>query len=471
MGSGVLNRAPPPTDDNPHAGSRKLACSKEPDGCARCKREGIVCHYSPQKQMGRPRKRPRDESAAAATTGDVTPTESTSKSPMMDLPPDTEDPGMAFINMLTSGDLEFDWANTALLHEELALEPPQHQQLPAEKASSNNHNWAAFGFTGNDFGQLNFDAAGPEHAPTFSSLDIDPALFGGGGDTTSASASAGASPETPAVPGLVPTGSSNTPSSSVESPGNCGATTMATIASGQCACTSKLFSAIDSMRSLPSEVGVAVRQARLASKTAYEVVNCPSCSIPSTRPFGSDHAGHAATDSLRGFQTLMLLATLIPSVVSAYERIIHMVDQEASRAASERRELAFTLPGYGGIWGSMAANDSCGASSALGHRLMEPPMWRLTVRALLRVDVYGISGSCGDSGSGMSDPFHLGLRDIVTMMENQSRARHAVMDPLIQSGAWEDVQCALKLHKTGETPTCQKIIQIAKMAVDNLVIA
>ncbi|KAI9903057.1 hypothetical protein N3K66_002409 [Trichothecium roseum] len=44
--------------------SRKLACTKEPEGCSRCRREGIACHYSPQKPMGRPRKRRQVEAAA-----------------------------------------------------------------------------------------------------------------------------------------------------------------------------------------------------------------------------------------------------------------------------------------------------------------------------------------------------------------------------------------------------------------------
>jgi hypothetical protein len=35
----------------------KKACSKEPEGCSRCKYEEIECHYSEQKHMGRPRKR------------------------------------------------------------------------------------------------------------------------------------------------------------------------------------------------------------------------------------------------------------------------------------------------------------------------------------------------------------------------------------------------------------------------------
>ena len=41
--------------------ARKLKCSGEPTGCARCITDGILCNYSPRKQMGRPRKRRREE--------------------------------------------------------------------------------------------------------------------------------------------------------------------------------------------------------------------------------------------------------------------------------------------------------------------------------------------------------------------------------------------------------------------------
>ncbi|EEP80912.1 predicted protein [Uncinocarpus reesii 1704] len=42
---------------------RKLKCSGEPTGCSRCVRQSLFCHYSIQKQMGRPPKRKRvDES-------------------------------------------------------------------------------------------------------------------------------------------------------------------------------------------------------------------------------------------------------------------------------------------------------------------------------------------------------------------------------------------------------------------------
>lgn len=38
-------------------GKRKLKCSGEPRGCSRCVKHSIVCHYSIQKQMGRPPKK------------------------------------------------------------------------------------------------------------------------------------------------------------------------------------------------------------------------------------------------------------------------------------------------------------------------------------------------------------------------------------------------------------------------------
>ncbi|KAI7591683.1 hypothetical protein KC346_g16254, partial [Hortaea werneckii] len=42
---------------------KKLKCTGEQPACSRCVREGIQCIYSPQKQMGRPKKRQRAETA------------------------------------------------------------------------------------------------------------------------------------------------------------------------------------------------------------------------------------------------------------------------------------------------------------------------------------------------------------------------------------------------------------------------
>ncbi|ORY66248.1 uncharacterized protein BCR38DRAFT_338930 [Pseudomassariella vexata] len=415
--------------------SRKLACTKESDGCARCKREGIACHYSPQKQMGRPRKRPREESNdndAAASA------ELANKTPMINIPPDTPDPGMAFLSFVAGGELGLD--------HDLRLDQPMPMGSGSDDTQAGKVDWQ-FGYTGNDFEALNFDNGAVDHAPAFSSTNLDPALF-----------TVATTPD--ALPNLSSAGSS----SSAETAGSPDSTNQ------KCACTASLYLAIDLMQKLSSDVTEGVRQARLAAKTAYEVVNCPACALaagPATPTF------HITAAAMQNFQNLMLLATLIPSIAHAYERILTLVDKETVSAQADRREIPFKLDGYGGMWGAFN-NGPCAVSGILNHRLMEPTLWRRTVRSLLRIDVYGMS-SCDASGSltgsaSTPDPFHLGLKDIVIQMENRSKARHALLDAMILSGAWQEPNCTLKLHKTGETPTCQRIIAIARTAIDNLVI-
>lgn len=383
--------------------------------------------------MGRPRKRPRDEADVP-----VAPAAAANKTPMLEVPPDTEDPGLAFLSFLSGGDYELDPTFDPTLPSEIANQQQEKIDL-------------TFGYTGNDFGTLDFDTT-DQFALLSSALNIDPAL----------SVTAISPLSESQVPRLSSTQSAS-PSSN-ESPPSLGPT--------NCACLAGLYLSLDSMQKLSDDVTQAVRQARLATKTAYQVVNCSACSIPPDTHLQVQETDPAPFDQrvMHNFQLLMLLSTLIPSVVHAYERILTMVDRETQQAQAERREIAFTLENYGGMWGSLMGG-CYGGTKALEHRMMEPSMWRLMVRALLRVDVYGIS-TCDATDSGSAaDPFHLGLKDIVIQMENRSKSRHAIMDPLIMAGKWGDPQCVLKMHKTGETPTCQKIIQIARQSIDNLVIA
>ncbi|KAK7969021.1 hypothetical protein PG988_008094 [Apiospora saccharicola] len=412
--------------------SRKLACSKEADGCARCKREGIVCHYSPQKQMGRPRKRPREEqatnedaSAGGPTTATIATEESPNKTPMVNVPPDTEDPGLAFLSFLSGGDTMFDASLPSGLLDDMTLLPP-HEEFNSggignniiDDSIYNNNNKGGpelgqFGYMDMNYGQVNFGDAGvvveqqqqQQQAPSLSSpsSNLDPALM------------INHMADTP--PGSVPNMSSGS-SASAESSSpptvdvNVNSNTVA------CACTANLYLALDSMQRLSNHITEGIRQARVAAKTAYQVVNC------------------ALPRAMQNFQNLMMLGTLIPSIAHAYERILVLVDREATRARSERREIPFRMEGYGGLWGPLAEDDCCGAKKMLEHRLMEPTIWRLTVRALLRVDVYGIAEPTDVNGvdGGSSEMCHVGLKDLVILMEERSRARHAVMDPLVQAG-------------------------------------
>ncbi|KAK8050664.1 hypothetical protein PG994_012394 [Apiospora phragmitis] len=321
-----------------------------------------------------------------------------------------------------------------------------------------------------NYGQVNFGDAGVEQTPSLSSSNLDPALIN--------------MADTP--PGSVPNLSSGSSASADSSSDNNSPPTMAGH-SVACACTANLYLALDSMQKLSNSVTDGIRQARVAAKTAYQVIHCAVCSGAADHVLQSERALAESVSHprlMQNFQNLMLLGTLIPSIAHAYERILGLVDKEAARAQAERREIPFRMEGYGGLWGQLAADDCCGAGRLLEHRLMEPTIWRLTVRALLRVDVYGITEPPDATMSGSGDPAaaaannavsmemcHLGLKDLVVQMENRSRARHAVMDPMLQAGKCGGYSAVLKLHKEGETPTCQRIIALARQAIDNLVIA
>ncbi|KAJ2978516.1 hypothetical protein NUW58_g7466 [Xylaria curta] len=426
---------------------RKLACTKEPDGCSRCRRENIPCHYSAQKPMGRPRKRPReglDESSPVVAP----PT----KLAMTEQPPNTEDPGMRFINLLLGSDVDFDFDfdSSAQAHAPTitAAPLPPTMETPAliRDPPWDYHN----------FGDVNFDSSPTDHVSSTSTAIIDPALF-----TTPAGSG---SPATDQVPGLSPSNSNTTssPQSANASP------TAATSCVSDCDCTANLYAALSQMQKMPAEVELAIRQARLAAKVAYDVVNCPICSF---RIEDSIQHGVGSPAMMRGFQNMMLLATLIPSIVHAYARMLTVVDEETNRAVAERRQVVFKLNGLGGIWGGLGDNDDnvCGVKNSYNYKELEPAMWRLTVRALLKIDVYGLSGRCGRGVAAAADPFHLGLKDIVLLMENKSKAKHAVMDAMVDAGIWQQPECAfLNNTKPGEPPTCQRIISIAKSSIEQL---
>lgn len=376
---------------------------------------------------------------------------------MTELPPDTEEPGMEFINLLLGTDFD--------VHAYIdGMDIPQPLIPTFEPTATTTMETStppvvptnAWGY--HNFGDINFDSPSAETASTSSPSQIDPALF--------AAPTGPILPPVDLVPALSPS-SSNTAGSPQSSHTHSCSTTPST---PHCDCTANLYSALGSMQKIPIEVESAIRQARLATKTAYGVVVCPTCSFKLDPP-PSSHNG--STDILRGFQNMMLLGTLIPSIVHAYSGILTVVDEEAKRATAERRKVIFKLGGLGGLWGRFASVDdaTCGTQRSFGYREMEPAMWRLAVRALLKMDVYGMSG-CGNSELSPADPFHLGLKDIVIMMDSKSKARHAFMDAMVDAGIWEYPEnCVFSAHKRGETPTCQRIIELARSSVDQLCIA
>ncbi|EGS19131.1 uncharacterized protein CTHT_0057560 [Thermochaetoides thermophila DSM 1495] len=244
-----------------------------------------------------------------------------------------------------------------------------------------------------------------------------------------------------------------------------------------CSCLASLCDALHALQSLPNNATSAIRVARSAAKIAHDVIHCLACGDP---PLD--------TSSLRlpihALQSMMMLGALLPSLSNAYMRILEMVDAEAAAADAERRQLVFSLNGYGGLWGWLAKEGMArceGGIERLGGAPMEPKLWRLAVRALLKVDVYGISESdlpgnsvsAGREGNrGGLSALQPGLKDIINMMEERQRRRHQRMDELVAKGVVSDAvkQCYIPLNSAFEKPTCLKIIDIAKKSIEELVI-
>lgn len=399
-----------------------------------------MCHYSAQKQMGRPRKKPNADCTSASAkpapavsitapahqcSSSTTPEESTVAAPdvLMDLDPSSFiDPGLGATS---------DVGLLDLLGPDFVSTQPFHASEWQPKMNPLERDIWSF--------DINFDNQYPpppppppaEHSDTGAQLP-PPLSFG----TPSLSSQGAVTPE-------------NANTSTTPAPGSCG-------------CLASLYLALDGLTNLPTEVEPAIRAARSASKAAHESTHCKVCCPPLTETMRI---------SISSFQNMMILGALFPSVVDAYRRILDMIEIETARAICERRQIHFSLPEYGGVWGQLGSDENvCNAASQYDNVTLEPAMWRLTVRALLKVDVYGLN--CGPEGPGSKALrfSQMGLKDIVAQLEERSRARHAEVDAMLEAGLPGPVGPAgvRAQHSLGEEPHCKRIIKIAKDAIASL---
>ncbi|KAK3695097.1 hypothetical protein B0T22DRAFT_371180 [Podospora appendiculata] len=430
---------------------RKLACSKEPEGCARCVHEGIRCNYSAQKPMGRPRKRPHAEIEGALPEDDcdgdrvaiVPPFDSTIG---LDLDLSFLDVANQDFNFLDL--LDTDFQSAAPFGLAAAQDVPAVAPNPSPFVLSYSGDIRVAGGLFHMGGDINFDPP-PVTPPTPQAEEITleeiaqimsssnvPSLSR---HSSSRSSSMDATPEdsaSPATPSPLP-----------------------------CDCSARLYCALESLQRLPNEICSALNITRNGARTAHNTVMCTVCGLP---PLELSHRPPIAS-----FQNMMMLGALLPSLSNAYVRILAMVDEETAKADAARSKIPFSLEGYGGMWGAVAhSKNACSAASNLEGVMLEPSMWRLTVRALLRFDVYGINEA--DAGGGASvtcDLTQPGLKDIISMMEARSRKRHEELDALVASGAIEDTNLLQYIsHSSADDLPCMRIIDIAKKSIADLVI-
>ncbi|KAK1754837.1 hypothetical protein QBC47DRAFT_202499 [Echria macrotheca] len=456
--------------------AKKLACSKEVDGCARCKREGIKCVYSVQKQMGRPRKRAHDEVEPAAHpppapeahhtpqhgSGDGAGKEQHTHILSPFDPAMTMELDMSFLDFDNQDMTFFDYLDSV----PLPADPDFMQQPAAKKPNTTalepavNHVWLGGSFLGPiDFDDLNRPPPAPQMAQEVSREDIERIM------------TAEMPPEK--LPSLSPPASHDTSSSSgmATTPSSDGAETEASPqppAMPRCACLSSLYLALDSLQHLPNDVTAAMKIARTAARSAHDAVMCDAC--------GNPPLDYARAPNIQSFQNLMMLGALLPSLANAYTRILGMIDAEATKADQERRQLLLKLDDYGGLWGSLAIGfNAMPERDKFWGKPLEPALWRLTIRSLLKLDVYGLHPAAGGADDLANldccmQQEYLGLKDIIAMVEERSRKRHQQLDMALASGLIEKptTDCAYEIGQ--EDPPCMRIIDIAKRSMNDLVI-
>ncbi|KAK2020261.1 hypothetical protein LZ32DRAFT_686428 [Colletotrichum eremochloae] len=451
--------------------SRKLACTKEPDGCSRCKREGLTCVYSPQKQMGRPRKRRHVEESEEQPSSDKPP----SLDQQLQLPHFTQ----PTLDTDYSAFFTQDYSNFDYLDLLSPLEGLPPSTLPPELSSLSMAHAEPL-YPAGDF-QLGIGGVDLLGGINFS--ESDSANEGLPQDINKSFTSLLSAQVPGTRPGVSPATSSETshtlsasdPESSSTSISNAkginrepGAAVKA-YSNASCSCLSRLFLSLDALSRLPNDVKTAMGIARSAVRIAHSVIHCPACSVTDiTKP-----------PPMQAFQNMMMLGAILPSTANAYAKILELIDSETARAIQEVRNISFSFTEYGGLWYEMCRRDSmCGTSQMVDNRELDPNTWRASTRALLKIDIYGHDFERNDGAGSTERYYHLGLRDIIKQMEERSDRRHNELDAMVAAGlphpvlhASQSLMVPEGRDDSKENRHCLKIIEIARVALDKLVIS
>ena len=187
-----------------------------------------------------------------------------------------------------------------------------------------------------------------------------------------------------------------------------------------CSCLASMYLSLASLQQFPTDIVAALATVRGAAATAANSIWCPQCgSVLLDNP----------TPPIESFQNTMLIGTILPIIANGYGRLLKMIDAETDQAVATGQTKTFRFHDYGGICGKQESVQQamiCMEKELFFNAVeMSPAQWRTTVRALLRVDIYG------HEQTGFK---HKGLKDLVAEMEYRQRVRHDMMDAQIADG-------------------------------------
>jgi len=224
-----------------------------------------------------------------------------------------------------------------------------------------------------------------------------------------------------------------------------------------CCCLPSMYLAMDAMNKLPKKLEDALKIVRHATTVAMSSIWCKNCGIVLLE---------STIVSVESLQNIMNLGMIIPTIAANYHKLLKMIDDEAAIATAAREEKTFSFEDYGGMCGSHLEVVGCNALLTEPVK-MPPAQWRSTVRALLRVDMYG-----HEQGGFKSK----GLRDLVFEMEARQKLRHEMMDLEIAAGTLDinkighgifgsDCKAGGETGPGNQVPHCLQIVEMAKRAV------
>jgi hypothetical protein len=106
---------------------------------------------------------------------------------------------------------------------------------------------------------------------------------------------------------------------------------------------------------------------------------------------------------------------------------------------------------------------------SFNEKMMPPDLWRTTIREIIRMDVDGVADEDSPGGQGTK-----GLRDVIKSLEERSHKRHAHMDAAAAMGQMPKHSVIIPPTNAPVAPHdrhCMRVLDAARMALDNLVIA
>lgn len=247
-----------------------------------------------------------------------------------------------------------------------------------------------------------------------------------------------------------------------------------------CPCLSSVYLALDSLNNISADIPAAICTARATAKIAHEVLRCTTCGTPLLEV-------PLATPSMQSLQNTMLLSTLLASLSNAYSRLLDTIDIAAAEARDAGTMLRFSFRPLGGVWSDLGSDSSggggggggsgggeCLLSLVINESDLNPDVWRLAMRAVLRYEIYGFNldppppSLC--AADELTVPEHLGLAQAVRDLEERARLRHEKVDHLIAAG--HDLGCVSLMPiaslPKGQKPPCMQVIECARLALDKL---